>query len=129
MRRQVKRSVRSAQLFQIENCLIFWNSSLTQSSKPCTLVRTNMDENHRHKRIHRLLNWPGLPALFWLSSYVNSQCLAVSPQSGAKQIFYCTVHYITLNSNCEAQRASKNVGKKCWKIELKAKNNAWLIWV
>jgi hypothetical protein len=30
------------------------------------------------------------------------------PQSGAKQIFYCTVYYITLNSNCKAQRASKN---------------------
>jgi hypothetical protein len=31
------------------------------------------------------------------------------PQSGAKQIFYCTVYYITLNSNCEAQRASKKL--------------------
>jgi hypothetical protein len=31
----------------------------------------------------------------------------VAPQSGAKQIFYCTVYYITLNSNCEAQRAPK----------------------
>ena len=28
-----------------------------------------------------------------------------------KQIFYCTVYYITLNSNCEAQRASKNLKK------------------
>jgi hypothetical protein len=29
------------------------------------------------------------------------------PQSGAIQIFYYTVYYITLNSNQEAQRASK----------------------
>ncbi len=28
-----------------------------------------------------------------------------------KQKFYCTVYYITLNSNCEAQRASKNLKK------------------
>ena len=28
-----------------------------------------------------------------------------------KQNFYCTVYYITLNSNCEAQRASKNLKK------------------
>jgi hypothetical protein len=35
----------------------------------------------------------------------------VAPQSGAKQIFYCTVYYVTLNSNCEAQRASKNLKK------------------
>ncbi len=28
-----------------------------------------------------------------------------------KQIFYCTVYYITLNSNSEAQRASKNLKK------------------
>jgi hypothetical protein len=49
--------------------------------------------------------------LFWLSSYVANQCLAVAPQSGAKQKFYCTVYYITLNSNCEAQRASKNLKK------------------
>jgi hypothetical protein len=31
--------------------------------------------------------------------------------SGAKQKFYCTVYYITLNSNCKAQRASKNLKK------------------
>jgi hypothetical protein len=35
----------------------------------------------------------------------------VAPQSGAKQYFYCSVYYITLNSNCEAQRASKNLKK------------------
>jgi hypothetical protein len=28
-----------------------------------------------------------------------------------KQNFYCTVYYITLKSNCEAQRASKNLKK------------------
>jgi hypothetical protein len=33
----------------------------------------------------------------------------VAPQSGAKESFYCTVYNITLNSNCEAQRASKNL--------------------
>ncbi len=26
-----------------------------------------------------------------------------------KQNFYCTVYYITSNSNCESQRASKNL--------------------
>jgi hypothetical protein len=46
-----------------------------------------------------------------LSSYVASHFLAVAPQSGAKQFFNCTVNYITLNSNCEAQRASKNLKK------------------
>jgi hypothetical protein len=35
----------------------------------------------------------------------------VAPQSGAKQKFYCTVYCITLNSNCEARRASK-ISKK-----------------
>jgi hypothetical protein len=49
--------------------------------------------------------------MFWLSSYVASHCLAVVPQSGAKQIFYCTVYYITLNQNCEARRAYKNLKK------------------
>jgi hypothetical protein len=47
----------------------------------------------------------------------------VAPQSGANQKFYCTVYYINLNSNCEAQRASKNL-KKLQRIELEAKNNA-----
>ncbi len=28
-----------------------------------------------------------------------------------KQKFYCTVYYINLNSNCEAQRAYKNLKK------------------
>jgi hypothetical protein len=46
-----------------------------------------------------------MPALFWLSSYVTFNYLAVAPPSGAKK--YCTVYYITLNFNCEAQRASK----------------------
>jgi hypothetical protein len=63
------------------------------------------------------------PACLVLSSYVASHCLAVAPQSGAKQFFYCTFYYITLNSNCEAKRASKNL-KKMQKIELEAKNNA-----
>jgi hypothetical protein len=29
-----------------------------------------------------------------------------------KQNFYCNVYYITLNSNCKAQRASKKLKKK-----------------
>jgi hypothetical protein len=37
-----------------------------------------------------------------LSSYVAGCHLAVAPLSGAKQSFYWTVYYITLNSNCEA---------------------------
>jgi hypothetical protein len=53
----------------------------------------------------------GLPALFCLSSYVSSHHLAVAPKSGAKDQFYCTVYCITLNSNCEAQRVSKNLKK------------------
>jgi len=59
--------------------------------------------------------------LFWLTSYVASHHLAVVPQSGAKEQFYCTVYYITLNSNCEAQKASKNL-KKLYKMELEVKN-------
>jgi len=35
----------------------------------------------------------------------------VALQSGAKQNVYCTVYTITLNSNCEAERASKNLKK------------------
>jgi hypothetical protein len=61
--------------------------------------------------------------LFWLSSYVAGRHLAVAPLSGVKQIFYCTVYYITLNSNCEAQRASKNWGKNCSRLELVVENN------
>ncbi len=45
---------------------------------------------HRHKRI-QTAHWPGPSDLFWLSSYVAGHCFAVVPQSGAKQIFYCTV--------------------------------------
>jgi hypothetical protein len=52
-----------------------------------------------------------LPALFWLISYVDSHCLAVVPQSGAKQIFYCTVYFITLNPNCKFQKGFKNLKK------------------
>ncbi len=47
--------------------------------------------------------------MFWLSSYVASHHLAVVPQSGKKDQFYCTVYYITLNSSCEAQVVSKNL--------------------
>jgi hypothetical protein len=57
--------------------------------------------------------------LFWLSSYVASHCLAVVLQSSAKQYFYFNVYYIILNSNCEAQRAFKELCE----IELEAKSN------
>jgi hypothetical protein len=57
---------------------------------------------HRHKRI-KTANWRGLPALFWLISYVTSHHLFVVPQSGAKDQFYGTVYYVALNSNCDAQ--------------------------
>jgi hypothetical protein len=56
-----------------------------------------------------------------LSSYVKSHHLAVVPQSGAKDQLYCTVYYITLNSNCEAQGMSKNL-----KQNVEAKSNAWV---
>jgi hypothetical protein len=45
--------------------------------------------------------------------------LVLALQSGAKQIFYCTVYYLTLNSNHEAQRAPKNL-KKMEKIQSEA---------
>jgi hypothetical protein len=48
-----------------------------------------------------------------LSSYVASHCLAVFLHSGAKQNYYCTVYYTTLNSNDEAQKAPKNLEKNC----------------
>jgi hypothetical protein len=40
---------------------------------------------------------PGPPALFWLRSYVARHCIAVVPQSGAKQFFivlFTTLLYI-----------------------------------
>jgi hypothetical protein len=51
----------------------------------------------------------GLPALFWLSNYAASHHLAAAPQSGAKDLFYCTVYNITLNKSCDAQRVSKKM--------------------
>jgi len=56
-----------------------------------------------------------------LSGYVASHCLAAVQQSGAKQFLNCFQQ--NLYSNCEAQRASKNL-KKLYKIELEIKNNA-----
>jgi hypothetical protein len=70
-----------------------------------------------------MAHWNSLSALFWLSSNVDSDHLAVALQSGAKDLFYCTVYYITLNSNCEAQILSK----KLKKIELEARINARVI--
>jgi hypothetical protein len=33
----------------------------------------------------------------------------MAPQSDSEEQFYCTVYHITLNSNCEAHRASKKL--------------------
>jgi hypothetical protein len=55
-----------------------------------------------------MAHWNSLSALFWLSINVDSDHLAVALQSGAKDPFYCTVYYITLNSNCEDPVVSKN---------------------
>ncbi len=66
--------------------------SVTQKNGSYQKVQTLF---HRQKRIHRLLIDPAcLCALFWLSSYVAGHCLAVAPQSSAKQIFlsYCLHH-------------------------------------
>jgi hypothetical protein len=59
-----------------------------------------------------------------LSSYVASHHL-----TGAKGQFYCTVYYITLNSNCEAQGVSKNLKKKFEKKleDIVSKIKAWVI--
>ncbi len=43
-----------------------------------------------------------------LMTLCASHHLAVASQTGAKDQFCCTVDYITLNSNCEAHRVSKN---------------------
>jgi hypothetical protein len=40
-----------------------------------------------------------LPALFCSSSYVASHCSVVVPQSGAKQIFYCSVCDVKLREH------------------------------
>jgi hypothetical protein len=52
----------------------------------------------------------------------------VVPQSGAKDQFYCTFYYKTLNSNYEAQREHKNL-KKMSNIVSEAKINAWMFLV
>jgi len=52
-----------------------------------------------------------LTVLFWLSSYVAGQHLAVALQSGAKDQFCYIVNHINSNLNCEAQRESKMKNK------------------
>ncbi len=84
---------------------------------------------HRHKRIHRpkvvlTAHWCSPHALFWLNSYVTSHQLALVPQSSAKYQLYCTVYYITLNSNYEAHRVFKILNKN-----VESQNNAGVIWV
>ncbi len=54
-----------------------------------------------------MAHWHSTPALFSLSSYVDSHHIALVPQSSAYDQFNCTFYYVTLNSNCEAQRIPK----------------------
>jgi hypothetical protein len=51
-------------------------------------------------------------AMFWLGSYVASPRLAVVPQSGAKDQFYCSCLPHNVNLNCKTQKVSEN-GKNC----------------
>jgi hypothetical protein len=67
--------------------------------------------------------WCGVPALFWLSSYVASHHLGVVPQASAKFQLYCTVYNIPLNLNCKAQRVSTKL-KKIVDESIKIKINA-----
>jgi hypothetical protein len=57
--------------------------------------------------------WHGQPALFWLSSYVANCHSAVAQQSRAKNQFYCTVYYITLNQILKLRDDLKIEEKNC----------------
>jgi hypothetical protein len=46
----------------------------------------------------------------------------VAPKSGTTEQFYCTVYYITLKSNCEAQRVSKKL-ERIVKFRVRGQNN------
>jgi hypothetical protein len=59
-----------------------------------------------------MTHWYSPPALFWLSSYVTSYHLPVVPQLDLKDEFYCAAYFITLDSSCEAQRASKKIRRE-----------------
>jgi hypothetical protein len=61
--------------------------------------------------MHRLLIGMASYSCFGLV-VVTSHCLAVVPQLGAKEKKMCAVYCIPLNSDCEAQRAYKDM-KKC----------------
>jgi hypothetical protein len=69
-----------------------------------------------------MAHWHSLPAMVWLSSYVSSHCLAMLPQSVAKEKKYCTVYYKTLYSNCEAQKASKILRRNNVEDRVKSQN-------
>jgi hypothetical protein len=46
----------------------------------------------------------------------------VAPQSGSKDKFNCNLYYISLNSNCGAQRVSKKTKKKIVEDRVRSKN-------
>jgi hypothetical protein len=45
------------------------------------------------------------------SMKIHSIAIKSAIEKTAMQKIYCSVYYITLSSNCEAQRASKNLKK------------------
>ncbi len=64
----------------------------------------------RERRKLFSLAWPMSPAT------------TVTAQLGAKDQFYCTVYYTTLNSSCEVQRISKNSKKKNLEDRVRSQN-------
>jgi hypothetical protein len=67
--------------------------------------------DHKHNRIHRLLIGTAPAALFWLSSYVNSQRLAVVPQSGQK-IYFVLLFTTSLEIQIVKLKSILKFGKK-----------------
>jgi hypothetical protein len=72
----------------LQTVKLFLLLSRTHSKLECSWVRLE----HRHKRIHWLVIGTARLPCFGLSNYVTGYCLAVVPQSGAKQKFYYTVN-------------------------------------
>ncbi len=73
--------------------------------------------NARTRENRQTAHWHGPPALLWLSSYIASHHLAVVLQFGSKDTFQQTIYYVTLKSNCEALRVSKNLEEICYYAE------------